>query len=201
MLVSQWLQADRSLARLIADGNQDDRNHYGEVYVRFLFSGPARAGLLHPATGAPTPARSGQATTPSTRPTWPTSPRSLPTRPLLGQASIDRIEQRLVQRRESLVAVDNQVGRIVAEVTERGQLASTYFIFMSDNGQMQGEHRIPRSKGYAYEPSARVPLVIAGRGSPQALATSASPACRTSFPPSWTSPASRCPQEPRSRTG
>ncbi len=47
VLVSQWLESDRSLARLIADGTQEDRNHYGEVYVRFLFSGPARAGLLH----------------------------------------------------------------------------------------------------------------------------------------------------------
>ncbi len=47
VLVSAWLEADRSLARLIADGSQEDRNHYGEVYVRFLFSGPARAGLLH----------------------------------------------------------------------------------------------------------------------------------------------------------
>ncbi len=47
VLVSEWLEADRSLARLIADGDQADRDRYGELYVRFLFSGPARAGLLH----------------------------------------------------------------------------------------------------------------------------------------------------------
>ncbi len=47
VLVSEWLEADRSLARLIADGSQADRNRYGELYVRFLFSGPARAGMLH----------------------------------------------------------------------------------------------------------------------------------------------------------
>ena len=47
VLVSDWLESDRSLARLIADGDQADRDHYGERYVRFLFSGPARAGLLH----------------------------------------------------------------------------------------------------------------------------------------------------------
>jgi predicted unusual protein kinase regulating ubiquinone biosynthesis (AarF/ABC1/UbiB family) len=46
-IVSEWLESDRSLARLIADGGQADRDHYGEIYVRFLFSGPARAGLLH----------------------------------------------------------------------------------------------------------------------------------------------------------
>jgi predicted unusual protein kinase regulating ubiquinone biosynthesis (AarF/ABC1/UbiB family) len=47
VLVSEWLEASRSLARLIADGSQADRDHYGEIYVRFLFSGPARVGLLH----------------------------------------------------------------------------------------------------------------------------------------------------------
>lgn len=47
VLVGEWLDSDRSLARLIADGTQDERNHFGEVYVRFLFSGPSRAGLLH----------------------------------------------------------------------------------------------------------------------------------------------------------
>ncbi|MEJ7707875.1 MAG: AarF/ABC1/UbiB kinase family protein [Nocardioidaceae bacterium] len=47
VLVSEWLEADRSLAKLIAEGSQEDRDHFGELYVRFLFSGPARAGLLH----------------------------------------------------------------------------------------------------------------------------------------------------------
>ncbi len=47
VLVSEWLDSDRSLARLIADGSQGDRDRYGEIYVRFLFSGPARAGMLH----------------------------------------------------------------------------------------------------------------------------------------------------------
>ncbi len=47
VLVSEWLTSDRSLARLIADGTQAERDHYGELYVRFLFSGPERAGLLH----------------------------------------------------------------------------------------------------------------------------------------------------------
>jgi predicted unusual protein kinase regulating ubiquinone biosynthesis (AarF/ABC1/UbiB family) len=47
VLVSQWLESDRSLARLIAEGSQEDRNRYGEAYVRFLFSGPERVGLLH----------------------------------------------------------------------------------------------------------------------------------------------------------
>ena len=47
VLVTEWLESKASLARLIAEGTQDERDHYGELYVRFLFEGPARAGMLH----------------------------------------------------------------------------------------------------------------------------------------------------------
>jgi predicted unusual protein kinase regulating ubiquinone biosynthesis (AarF/ABC1/UbiB family) len=47
VLVSEWLESRSSLARLIADGDQAERDRYGELYARFLFSGPAHAGLLH----------------------------------------------------------------------------------------------------------------------------------------------------------
>ena len=49
-----------SLARLIAEGSQEERDHYGELYVRFLFEGPARVGhaARRPAPGQlPDPAR------------------------------------------------------------------------------------------------------------------------------------------------
>lgn len=35
------------MARLIAEGTDEERDHYGSLYARFLFSGPERAGLLH----------------------------------------------------------------------------------------------------------------------------------------------------------
>jgi predicted unusual protein kinase regulating ubiquinone biosynthesis (AarF/ABC1/UbiB family) len=47
VLVTEWLESSRSLARLIVEGTNEERSWYGEAYVRFLFSGPARAGLLH----------------------------------------------------------------------------------------------------------------------------------------------------------
>ncbi len=47
VLVSEWIESKASLARLIAEGTQEQRNHYGEAYIRFLFAGPARVGLLH----------------------------------------------------------------------------------------------------------------------------------------------------------
>ncbi len=47
VLVTEWLESPGSLATVIADGTQDERDHYGELLVRFLFSGPQRTGMLH----------------------------------------------------------------------------------------------------------------------------------------------------------
>nr|WP_236551629.1 AarF/ABC1/UbiB kinase family protein [Aeromicrobium sp. 9AM] len=46
-LVSTWLESDHSLAQVITDGTQEERDRYGLAYVRFLFAGPARTGMLH----------------------------------------------------------------------------------------------------------------------------------------------------------
>ncbi|MGH3367730.1 MAG: ABC1 kinase family protein [Nocardioidaceae bacterium] len=47
VIISEWLESSASLARLIAEGTQAERDRYGQLFVRFLFSGPLRAGLLH----------------------------------------------------------------------------------------------------------------------------------------------------------
>ncbi len=46
VVVSEWLEG-YSLSRVITDGTQEERDHYGTLYLRFLLSGPIRAGLLH----------------------------------------------------------------------------------------------------------------------------------------------------------
>ncbi len=46
VLVSEWMSGT-PLATIIADGTQEQRNRSGILLTRFLFSGPARAGLLH----------------------------------------------------------------------------------------------------------------------------------------------------------
>ena len=46
VLVSEWMDGT-PLSRIIAGGTQEERNRAGILIVRFLFSGPARAGLLH----------------------------------------------------------------------------------------------------------------------------------------------------------
>jgi len=47
VLVTDWLEAPYSLAHVIREGTQEERNHYGELLARFLFSGPGRTGMLH----------------------------------------------------------------------------------------------------------------------------------------------------------
>jgi len=47
VLVTSWLDSTASLAQVIRDGSQAERDHYGELFARFLFGAPARTGLLH----------------------------------------------------------------------------------------------------------------------------------------------------------
>jgi predicted unusual protein kinase regulating ubiquinone biosynthesis (AarF/ABC1/UbiB family) len=47
VLVTEWLDSDSSLARIISEGTVEERNYYGELMVRFLFEGPSRTGMLH----------------------------------------------------------------------------------------------------------------------------------------------------------
>lgn len=86
--------------------------------------------------------------------------------PLLKSKRVAKISEQMAQRREALHSVDDEVGLIVRKVRRLGQLDNTYFVFVSDNGFMQGQHRITDGKSAAYEPAARVPLVIRGPGIP-----------------------------------
>jgi predicted unusual protein kinase regulating ubiquinone biosynthesis (AarF/ABC1/UbiB family) len=46
VLVTEWMDGT-PLSAIIADGTPEQRDHAGLLYCRFLFSGPARCGLLH----------------------------------------------------------------------------------------------------------------------------------------------------------
>jgi predicted unusual protein kinase regulating ubiquinone biosynthesis (AarF/ABC1/UbiB family) len=47
VLVTEWLDSAHSLATTIREGSQAERDHYGQLFVRFLFAGPGRSGMLH----------------------------------------------------------------------------------------------------------------------------------------------------------
>jgi len=46
VIVSEWVDG-RPLSAIIADGTKEERDLAGRLYMRFLLSGPQRAGLLH----------------------------------------------------------------------------------------------------------------------------------------------------------
>src|SRR5262245_3353844 len=83
-----------------------------------------------------------------------------------GPGLIAKIQARYQRRLETLLSVDDAVERIVNEVAAKGELGNTYFIFTSDNGFMQGQHRLHQGKFAPYEPSIQVPLLIRGPGIP-----------------------------------
>ncbi len=59
---------------------------------------------------------------------------------------------------ETLLGVDESVGRILSELAVRGELDSTLIIYMGDNGFAFGEHGLI-DKRTAYEESMRVPML------------------------------------------
>ena len=46
VLITEWMDGT-PFSKIISDGSQEERNRAGLLLARFLFSGPARAGLLH----------------------------------------------------------------------------------------------------------------------------------------------------------
>jgi arylsulfatase A-like enzyme len=68
---------------------------------------------------------------------------------------------------ESLGAVDDMVGELIDALRDKGELKNTIFVFTSDNGFFNGEHRIRNGKVRLYEPSIRVPLIIRGPDVPK----------------------------------
>ena len=83
-----------------------------------------------------------------------------------GPGLIAKIQNRYQRRLETLLAVDDAIEKVVHDLDEKGALGNTYLIFTSDQGFMQGQHRLHQGKFIAYEPSVQVPLEIRGPGIP-----------------------------------
>jgi arylsulfatase A-like enzyme len=59
----------------------------------------------------------------------------------------------------SVTFIDEQIGRILTALKNRGVYDNTLVIFFSDHGDMLGDHHLWR-KTYAYEGSARIPMLL-----------------------------------------
>ncbi|NLF69020.1 MAG: sulfatase [Candidatus Anammoximicrobium sp.] len=59
----------------------------------------------------------------------------------------------------TIVSVDDSVGRLYELLRQRGELDNTVFVFLGDNGILNGEHGMV-DKRTMHEPSIRIPLVV-----------------------------------------
>ncbi len=63
--------------------------------------------------------------------------------------------------------IDQQVGRILDALERTGQLADTLVVYMSDHGEMLGDHGIYLKGAHFYEPAVHVPLILSQPGTLQ----------------------------------
>jgi len=72
--------------------------------------------------------------------------------------------ERFRERRRFFYAMctllDGQVGRVVAELERRGELDDTLIVFMSDHGDMDGDHRMVSKQPSFYEEVMRLPVIL-----------------------------------------
>lgn len=59
----------------------------------------------------------------------------------------------------SVSFIDEQIGRVLKALEQRDMLEDTFILFTTDHGDMLGDHHLWR-KSYAYEGSARIPMLI-----------------------------------------
>jgi N-acetylglucosamine-6-sulfatase len=82
--------------------------------------------------------------------------------PLLRPKDIASIDDLYRKRLQSLQAVDEAIASLVKTLKATGQLANTYFVFTSDNGYHEGQHRQHPGKYTAYEEDIHLPLFVRG---------------------------------------
>jgi arylsulfatase A-like enzyme len=89
--------------------------------------------------------------------------------PRLGASGAADLDERQQRRLQSLMSVDEMLSALVATLASTGELDRTFIFFTSDNGQIQGQHRM-ESKDAPYEESIGVPLLARGPGVPAGVA-------------------------------
>ncbi len=96
-------------------------------------------------------------------------PAAIRSRPLLNTTQIANIQRNYRCALESLLSVDQGVRWVIEALSAEGELDNTLVIYTSDNGFLNGEHRLFLVKKHVYEESVRVPLLMRGPGIPQGV--------------------------------
>jgi arylsulfatase A-like enzyme len=76
------------------------------------------------------------------------------------------VQEKWLARVRSVLAIDDLLGRIRAQLAALGVAGNTYVVFSSDNGFHLGDHRLNYGKQTAFDTDIRVPLIVAGPGVP-----------------------------------
>lgn len=91
-------------------------------------------------------------------------PRTVSGRDRLDARTIAELTENHRGRLGALRAADDALGRMLATLRRAGALDDTLVIYTTDQGYLQGQHRIDDNKYLPYEPAIHIPLVIAGPG-------------------------------------
>lgn len=85
-----------------------------------------------------------------------------------GVADRTLLQQAMAGYYGCMTHVDHQMGRLMEVLGTEGDLQNTIVMFVSDHGEMMGDHHYMR-KSLPYEGSAHVPMILSGPGIPQGL--------------------------------
>lgn len=78
-----------------------------------------------------------------------------------GKLSSDRLQRARAGYYGHITHIDLQLNRFLETLRTRGLASNTYIMFVSDHGELLGDHHLYR-KQLPYEGSARVPLILRG---------------------------------------
>jgi N-acetylglucosamine-6-sulfatase len=87
-------------------------------------------------------------------------PSFIQERSLIDATQSADLRRRLRCRLAAMREVDRGTKQLVEAFADAGELGKTIFVFTSDNGYFNGEHRLRTGKGLPYEEAIRVPLAI-----------------------------------------
>jgi N-acetylglucosamine-6-sulfatase len=87
-------------------------------------------------------------------------PPFLSSAPRFDRSATNRVRRRWRCALAATKGVDRGVARVYEAIKNAGLLGRTVFIFISDNGQFYGEHRIAKGKVFPYQEALHLPLVI-----------------------------------------
>jgi len=137
-------------------------------YLRYGHSSFIHAGIYapHPPLNPPADIHALYADADLPEPHWREGEEADKPEPLRRMLLLHRgmSPERLRERRRFFYAMctllDSQVGRLMDALRERGELDDTLILFMSDHGDMDGDHHMVSKQPSFYEEVMRLPVII-----------------------------------------